>query len=620
MTRESTSEHGIPGLTPVRLRALDAQGELLPYALGFFGMTLPAFVWAGAYADNAVWMSAIFIQFSVNWAAFYAAVNLLRKTPVASERARWALHIGGGLLWAVTVGEIALFGAHAGHAGGVILGIDVAAAVACMFFTSASLPTLAVVGPAAAAPPLIALFSRPGDQAAAIAASGALALAMALCLILNRILRRQLTLAGEHEALMVERAKSLVQAEKATTSKSQIIATLSHEIRNGLTGVAHVLAAAAGAGGRAAPSREQLSAALTSANELLETLNATLDTETAGTGRLKVATRPFDPMALARTVVLLSKPHASAKDLELNLLIDAALESRTSGAAVGDPTRVRQVLANLIGNAVKYTARGQVEVRVQPSDAGRVRIEVADSGPGLSPAELERAFEPFARIERVGVGLPGAGLGLSLSRELARLMGGEIGAESALGVGSRFWLDLPYDPTADAPAESAEPADAKLAMAQSGARGLRVLVAEDDSLNAAVLRAVLEQLGHQVVHAHDGRRALELAEFCHFDLIMLDGRMPHMTGPETARGIRTLAGGARETPIIAVIGGDAEEVEACLAAGVEEVLRKPVTVAAVARAVAAAVRRDRERAGREPAAEPEAEPKIDPGYVERSVG
>jgi CheY-like chemotaxis protein len=218
------------------------------------------------------------------------------------------------------------------------------------------------------------------------------------------------------------------------------------------------------------------------------------------------------------------------------------------------------------------------------------------------------------------VGLPGAGLGLSLSRELARLMGGEIGAESALGVGSRFWLDLPYDPTADAPAESAEPADAKLAMAQSGARGLRVLVAEDDSLNAAVLRAVLEQLGHQVVHAHDGRRALELAEFCHFDLIMLDGRMPHMTGPETARGIRTLAGGARETPIIAVIGGDAEEVEACLAAGVEEVLRKPVTVAAVARAVAAAVRRDRERAGREPAAEPEAEPKIDPGYVERSVG
>jgi len=265
---------------------------------------------------------------------------------------------------------------------------------------------------------------------------------------------------------------------------------------------------------------------------------------------------------------------------------------------------------------VKYTARGQVEVRVQPSAPSRIRIEVADSGPGLSAAELERAFEPFARIERVGMGLPGAGLGLSLSRELARLMGGEVGAESALGVGSRFWLDLPYDPAVAAPSESAEPANLKHAIVRPGARGLRVLVAEDDSLNAAVLRAVLEQLGHQVVHAHDGRRALELAEFCHFDLIMLDGRMPHLTGPEAAREIRTLSGAARETPIIAVIGGDADEVEACLAAGVEEVLRKPVTVAAVARAVAAAVRQDRERPDRGPVTKPE----VDPGYVERSVG
>ncbi len=592
MSREGAFKHPTVDTapTPVRLRALDAQSEVLPYALGFFGMTLPVFVWAGAYADNAVWMSAIFIQFSLNWAAFYAAVNVLRKHPVASERTRWALHIGGGLLWALAVAEIALFGANAGPAAGVILSIDVAAAVACMFFTSASFPTLAVVGPAAAASPLIVLFSRPEDHGAAIIASGALALAMALCLILNRILRHQLALAAEREVLMEERARSLAEAERATTSKSQIIATLSHEIRNGLTGVAHVLAAATGAGGRAAPSRDQLSAALTSANELLETLNATLDTETAGSGRLTVATHPFDPAALARAVVLLSKPHASAKDLELSLLVDAALEGPPSGAAMGDPARVRQVLANLIGNAVKYTARGQVEVRVQPSDGGRIRIEVADSGPGLSPAELERAFEPFARIERVGMGLPGAGLGLSLSRELARLMGGEIGAESALGVGSRFWLDLPYDPAAAAPAESDEPADPKHAVARPGARGLRVLVAEDDSLNAAVLRAVLEQLGHQVVHAHDGRRALELAEFCHFDLIMLDGRMPHLTGPEAAREIRTLAGDARDTPIIAVIGGDADEVEACLAAGVEEVLRKPVTVAAVARAVASAVR------------------------------
>ena len=324
-------------------------------------------------------------------------------------------------------------------------------------------------------------------------------------------------------------------------------------------------------------------------------LDATLDTETAGAGKLSVMSRPFDAARLTRSTVLLCRPKAIAKGLELDLHVEEAI-SGPLGAAIGDPVRVRQILCNLIGNATKYTGRGRVEVRVQRSGPDRVRFEVADTGPGLTDEELDRAFEPFSRIERVGLGLPGAGLGLSLSRELARLMGGDVCAESAVGVGSRFWFELAYDPSAAVQEEPDHALDdSSMPLFSPAGRGMRVLVAEDDALNAAMLRAILEQLGHQVVHAHDGARALELAEFCQFDLIMLDGRMPNLSGPEAARRIRTLAGGSRETPMVAVIGGDVEEAQACLDAGVDQVLRKPVTVTAVARAVAAASRRDPSR-------------------------
>ncbi len=568
-------------------RALDAQAELLPYAIGFFAVTLPIFVWAGAYAENAVWMSAIFVQFSLNWAGFYAVVNRLRRSEIGtvSESWRTTLHVAAGLLWAVTVAEIALFGFHAGKVHDLVLAMDIAAAVACFFFAAPSLTTLLCIAPVAAAAPLTALILRPADQPEAVAAAGALAFALALCLILNRILRRQFGMAAERDTLMADRARSLDIAERLASSKSSILSTLSDEIRNGLTGVTHVLAAASGAGGRNAPSREQLAAALGEANELLDVLNATLDTEAAAAGRLTLAMGPFDAARLARSTVLALRPKAAAKGLELDIHIDGGLDS-LAGAAVGDPGRVRQVLSNLVGNAVKFTARGRVEVRVQMCAPDRMRFEVADTGPGLSPEELERAFLPFSRIERVGVGLPGAGLGLSLSRELSRLMGGEVSAESALGVGSRFWFDLPFDAAAAYPADRETTQELAGGTAATPARGLRVLVVEDDALNVAMLRAVLEQLGHQVVHAIDGRRALELATFCHFDMIMLDGRLSQLSSQEATETLRDLAEAAGPIPIIALVGGDADDIQPCVLAQADEVLRQPVTVAAVARAVA----------------------------------
>jgi CheY-like chemotaxis protein/anti-sigma regulatory factor (Ser/Thr protein kinase) len=277
----------------------------------------------------------------------------------------------------------------------------------------------------------------------------------------------------------------------------------------------------------------------------------------------------------------MNRPLAAAKGIELSMHVDESLSE--GGAVVGDLLRTRQILSNLIGNAVKYTLRGRIEIRLERTAADRIRVEVADTGPGLTTEELNRAFEPFRRIERTCTGVSGAGLGLSLAKELAGLMGGQIAAESAPGVGSCFRLDLPYDAKAtvirgEAPSGEVHP------MPRSPA--LKVLVADEDTLGAARLRGVLEKLGHHVLHARDGRRAYDLVQICEVDLIMMVGRMPEMDGAEAARAIRALNGLAAQTPIVAVIEGDGEEARAVLDAGADQVLRKPLTVSSVARALA----------------------------------
>ncbi len=564
-------------------QALQAQTALLPYALLLFGVSLPIYVWAGSYAPNAVWMAASFAIFAINFGAFYAIINWLNQPAARDVGLRGRVQILGALLWAGAVAQVAAFGAGAGPGQEPILVMAAAAAAVCMAFTTPNLAALLIAGPAAAAGPLVAFFALGPTHA--LMSWGAFALTMALCLVFNRVLRQQFTLAAEREELMSERAVSLSGAQALARSKSDILATLSHEIRNGLTGVIHVLAAACGQVGRA-PSREQLNAALDAARDLIAVLDATLDSETAQAGRLTLEVQAFDPVRLARDAALLERPYALAKGLELAVHIEPALEAAGWGAAVADPMRARQILANLLGNGVKYTLRGRVELRVERR-GDQLVFQVADTGPGLDADELGRAFEPFRRVDRTGAGVPGAGLGLSLSRDLARLMGGSLEASSALGVGSCFTLALPCDEGAalPLPAPLVEAPAAK-APGLSQARPLRVLVAEDDALNAAMMRAILEQLGHQVVHAQNGRRAVELVQICDFDLLMLDGRMPELDGAETTAAVRRLGGGISATPIIAVIGGEADEAEACMEAGADAVIRKPVSVAAVARAVA----------------------------------
>jgi signal transduction histidine kinase len=571
-------------------KALDAQAALLPYALGVFAVSLPMFVWVGSFAVNRVWMTATFALFAINWGTFYAAVNWFRDEASQNLKRRAVVQVLCGVLWALTVVQISAFAEGAGPARDTLLMMATAGAVMCAFFAAPYLPSLLIVAPIAAAGPLVAQFSHPDGHQGGELTWGATALAMALALILNRMFRRQHDLAVAHEHLVEERLRVLEGAERTARSKSDIVATLSHEIRNGLTGVTHVLAAAAGKGGRAAPSREQLNAALDAAQDLIAVLNATLDSETAESGRLNVETQPFDPARLVQDLALLDKPHAATKGLELAVHIDPLLRGRDKGAVVADAMRTRQIIANLLGNAVKYTVRGRIEVRLELRD-NQIVIEVADTGPGLTAEEMEHAFEPFRRVERTGAGVNGAGLGLSLSRQLAKLMGGSLDARSAVGVGSCFTLTLPFDAAAETAFE--EQLEATATEVPGAPRTLRILIAEDDALNAAMLRAVLEQLGHQVVHAQNGRRAADLAKIADFDLLMFDHRMPVLDGPGATAILRGSEGPNRHSPIVAMIDGDGEEASGFLEAGADIVLRKPVSVAAVARVLADAAALDR---------------------------
>jgi signal transduction histidine kinase/CheY-like chemotaxis protein len=465
----------------------------------------------------------------------------------------------------------------------MLLMFSLAAGVMCVVFTAPWLPSLLIVGPAAVAGPLVAFTAHPTPDTTPLAWGGT-ALAFALGFLVNRILRKQFALAAERETLMAERSAQADAARRLARSKSDLVATLSDEIRNGLTGVAHVLASAAGRGGRAAPSREQLAAGLDAVNELLSVLNTTLDAETAEAGRLSVQPQPIDLAALCREAVLAHRASASAKGIELVLHIDPDLAAE-GGAAIGDPQRVRQVLAALIGNAVKFTLRGRVEARITLAGEGRLTVAVADTGPGLADDELQLAFQPFQRIARTSAGIPGAGLGLTLARQLARLMNGDLRAHSAVGVGSCFTLELPYRPEARAPVE--EPAMSGLVDPSERPR-LRVLIAEDDSLAAASLRNGLEGLGHKVAQAADGRRAIELTRVCDFDVLMM-AASASAEGPQIMAEIRRLEGAAGRTPIVALIGGDPEEAAQSLAAGASGVLRKPFSTPALARALADAL-------------------------------
>jgi PAS domain S-box-containing protein len=367
------------------------------------------------------------------------------------------------------------------------------------------------------------------------------------------------------------------EAEAASRAKGEFLANVSHEIRTPLNGVLGALQLLQDEP-LSPEGRDLIRSADDCGRMLAQLLNDVLDFSKIEAGQLELAPEPVDLLDALRSVAGLLDGQAQAKGLELR--VEAAAADYWVEA---DPLRVRQAFFNLIGNAVKFTADGHVTARLTISDdrPGRrqVRLDVEDTGIGMTPETQGRLFERFHQAEgdaarRFG----GAGLGLSITRALARMMDGDITFVSQAGAGSTFTF------TFVAPsARSAAPSETEAGALED----LRILLVEDNATNRMVARAMLSRLGASVEDAQDGMEGLEAASLSRFDLILMDIQMPRMSGVEATRAIRALPGEAGRTPIIALTANAMTHQRAeYLAAGIDGVVAKPISAASLLQAIA----------------------------------
>jgi hypothetical protein len=428
------------------------------------------------------------------------------------------------------------------------------------------------------------------------------------------------------ERLTVELAAARQAAEAAAEAKGAFLANMSHEIRTPFQGLQGMLRLLAGTSldGR---QRGYLRTASASAEHLLTLLNDVLDMSRLESGRMSLTPGPVRLRTLIDDIEALMRPQAESKGLSLSVDIDPALPARVSC----DMTRVRQVIFNLMSNAIKFTERGGVQLKLAPCHGQAdgpepgLCLAVSDTGIGMDEATLERLFQRFSqgdasRARRFG----GTGLGLEISRSLARLMGGDIRVESQLGVGSTFRFTMPLQvlPPEDAaaPLPAIEPrhdaraaqgteqpttvsqdpsaADAAVAAAPTlmtpgssiavapesapepgpGPARLNILVADDNEVNRMVMQATLAMMGHSPAFAEDGRQALTMAATHAWDLILMDLHMPEMDGLESSRAIRALPDPARARTRIVALTADVfpETRQQVVEAGMDGFLTKPV--------------------------------------------
>lgn len=350
-------------------------------------------------------------------------------------------------------------------------------------------------------------------------------------------------------------AARLAEAERravaANDAKSAFLSMVTHELRtplNGVLGMARALRQTT----LTPRQRDYVDTILRSGDGLLAILNDVLDISKIEAGRMELAVAAFDLAALARQSTGLWSETAAAKRLEVACEIDPALPPRV----IGDETRVGQIVLNLVSNAIKFTEAGAVRLCVRRApradSEGGVEITVADTGPGMTAEQVSRLFRPYAQADAsTARKYGGTGLGLSICRKLATMMGGEIGVESEPGKGSTFRVWLPLLPsTATVEPERAEPAWLELPQ-------IRLLAVDDNPINLAVARALLEAASVTVETAAHGAEALERLRREPFDLVLMDVHMPVMNGVEAVGRIRAGEAGPSDLPVIALTADDA---------------------------------------------------------------
>lgn len=385
----------------------------------------------------------------------------------------------------------------------------------------------------------------------------------------------------------VELEQARREAEAANAAKSAFLAHISHEFRTPM----HAIMASTEllvAKGPQAPLQNAVSNIATASGALLDLVNQLLDLAAIEGGRFRATIKPFSPASLAGDVVAMLMPAAAGKGVGLELRVAPGVPSEFRS----DAGRVRQVLVNLVGNAVKFTDRGSVEVRVEGGPGDGVRLVVADTGPGISEARRARMFEPFAiASESMSDGRQGAGLGLAISKQLVERLGGSLRHLDRDSGGTIFQVDLPAwsgDLTAEPvglerseapdPARPAEPDATPPDIARERLRGAHVVLAEDNGIVRGLCADLLRQLGCTVTLAVDGHEAVAAATTRAVAAILMDCRMPGLDGIEAIRAIRDheAKSGAPRTPIIALTANAfAADRQRCMEAGADAFLSKP---------------------------------------------